>query len=99
MSYIISCGIFEIVTNLVIVTIVYNIDDRTKFLRDIDKQFVKLTNRVVRLTMEVIIAPIVKHMAVVPKLAVWSSTTIGDALSTQLPTFSLTPQEYITKVM
>uniref|UniRef100_A0A914XNC6 Conserved oligomeric Golgi complex subunit 7 n=1 Tax=Plectus sambesii TaxID=2011161 RepID=A0A914XNC6_9BILA len=69
-----------------------------KFLPDIEKQLIKFTNRVIKTTMEQIVGPIASQIEAIPKLPSWSSATVGEALAGDLPTFSLTPQEYITKV-
>jgi len=69
-----------------------------KFLPDIEKQLIKFTNRVIKVTMEQIVGPIAAQIESIPKLPSWSSATVGEALAGDLPTFSLTPQEYITKV-
>jgi hypothetical protein len=45
-----------------------------------------------------LVSPPVHFLAPIPGLQNWSATTVGDSLSADLPAFSITPHEYMTKI-
>lgn len=57
-----------------------------------------LCSHVHQFAFDIVFAPLKLHLADVPTMPVWKSETTGMALTSNLPDFSLAPQEYITQV-
>lgn len=47
---------------------------------------------------DIVFNPLKHYLQIVPNLQVWKSENVGNALTSNLPNFSLVPQEYITNV-
>jgi hypothetical protein len=47
---------------------------------------------------EIVFAPLKRYLIDLSLMEMWTSKSAGGALTSDLPTFSLSPQEYITKI-
>jgi len=71
---------------------------KLKLLADIGKQLRVINNRVHQLTADLVLEPMRSLLHSLTNLSVWSSSSIGEALTADLPSFSVAPLEYVTKV-
>lgn len=72
--------------------------DSISLLADIKKEFCKLSEEVHRFSFDIVFAPLKAYLNNVSTFEIWTSKSAGGALTSDLPTFSLSPQEYITKI-
>lgn len=71
---------------------------KLRVLSDIGKQLRVINNRVHQLAADLILEPIRQSLNTLAKFPVWSASSIGEALTADLPSFSVAPLEYVTKV-
>ncbi|XP_056005871.1 conserved oligomeric Golgi complex subunit 7-like isoform X3 [Ostrea edulis] len=72
--------------------------DMPSVLEDTKKELCKLSEDVHKFSFDIVFATLRGYLADVCHLEIWTSKSAGGALTSDLPTFSLSPQEYITKV-
>ncbi|KAH9519601.1 Golgi transport complex subunit 7 [Bulinus truncatus] len=65
---------------------------------DIQNDFSKLSGEVHKFAFDIVFSQLKTYLCKVSVMEIWTSQTAGGALTSDLPTFSLSPQEYITKV-
>jgi len=71
--------------------------DSQSVLDDTRKQLCILSVSVHQFAYDIVFAPLRSQLSDVPNMDIWQSETAGGALASELPSFSLSPQEYITK--
>jgi len=71
---------------------------KLRVLSDVGKQIRVINNRVHQLAADLVLEPMRQLLSSVTKLPVWSASSIGEALTADLPSFSMAPLEYVTKV-
>jgi len=71
--------------------------DSQSVLEDSRKQLCLLSVEVHQFAFDIVFAPLRSQLADIPNMHSWQSETAGGALASELPSFSLSPQEYITK--
>ncbi|XP_060062709.1 conserved oligomeric Golgi complex subunit 7-like isoform X2 [Ylistrum balloti] len=67
-------------------------------LTDIKKEFCQLSEEVHRFSFDIVFAQLKGYLTDLANMEIWMSKSAGGALTSDLPTFSLSPQEYITKI-
>ncbi|XP_021349091.1 conserved oligomeric Golgi complex subunit 7-like [Mizuhopecten yessoensis] len=67
-------------------------------LTDIKKEFCRLSEEVHRFSFDIVFAQLKDYLIDLANMEIWMSKSAGGALTSDLPTFSLSPQEYITKI-
>ncbi|KAH3692541.1 conserved oligomeric Golgi complex subunit 7-like [Dreissena polymorpha] len=67
-------------------------------LKDTQSDIHKLSEAVHTFAFEIVFGQIKGHLTSVAGMEIWQSRSAGGALTSNLPTFSLSPQEYITKI-
>lgn len=67
-------------------------------LTDIKKEFCRLSEEVHRFSFDIVFAQLKGYLTDLAHMEIWMSKSAGGALTSDLPTFSLSPQEYITKI-
>lgn len=72
--------------------------DTPSVLQDVCKEMHKLSQEVHKFGFDIVFAQLKKHLVRLAEMEVWISQSAGTAITSDLPTFSLSPQEYITKV-
>lgn len=72
--------------------------DTPTVLEDTKLQMCSLSEAVHCFAFDIVFAPLQSQLANLSNMEIWTSETGGSALTADLPTFSLSPQEYITKV-
>ncbi|RUS78612.1 hypothetical protein EGW08_013618 [Elysia chlorotica] len=65
---------------------------------DITSDLSKLSGEVHKFAFEIVFGQLKSYLAGVALMEIWISRSAGGAMTSDLPTFSLSPQEYITKV-
>ncbi|XP_052083064.1 conserved oligomeric Golgi complex subunit 7-like [Mytilus californianus] len=65
---------------------------------EIKKDFCKLSEEVHKFAFEIVFGPLKRYLVDLSAMEMWTSRSAGGALTSDLPTFSLSPQEYITKI-
>jgi hypothetical protein len=72
--------------------------DTPSVVSEIKKDFCKLSQEVHKFAFEIVFAPLKRYLIDLSLMEMWTSKSAGGALTSDLPTFSLSPQEYITKI-
>ncbi|XP_074645034.1 conserved oligomeric Golgi complex subunit 7-like [Tubulanus polymorphus] len=72
--------------------------DTPSVLPTVKKDMCKLSQEVHKFAFDIVFAQLKKHLSNVSNMENWTSQTGTSALLSDLPTFSLSPQEYITKI-
>ncbi|KAL5022636.1 hypothetical protein ScPMuIL_001791 [Solemya velum] len=72
--------------------------DMPSVLTDIKSEICKLSEEVHRFAFDIVFAQLKRYLINLSIMEIWTSKSAGGALTTDLPSFSLTPQEYITKI-
>lgn len=72
--------------------------DSPSMMDEAKEQVYALCRHVHKFSFDIVFAPLQQHLTLVPNMQVWKSGITGSALTPNLPNFSLTPQEYITKI-
>ncbi|XP_014785708.1 conserved oligomeric Golgi complex subunit 7 isoform X1 [Octopus bimaculoides] len=72
--------------------------DTPSVLSDVTKEMFKLSQEVHKFGFDIVFAQLKKHLVGMANMEVWTSLSAGTAITSDLPAFSLSPQEYITKV-
>ncbi|XP_062594246.1 conserved oligomeric Golgi complex subunit 7-like isoform X1 [Saccostrea cucullata] len=72
--------------------------DLPSVLEDTKKELCKLSEDVHKFSFDIVFGTLRGYLADVSNMEIWTSKSAGGALTSDLPTFSLSPQEYITKV-
>ncbi|KAL8588662.1 hypothetical protein ACOMHN_001979 [Nucella lapillus] len=72
--------------------------DRPSVLTEVMGDLGRLSEEVHRLAFEIVFAQLKNYLTNVATMEMWTSQSAGGALTSDLPTFSLAPQEYITKI-
>ncbi|XP_076469947.1 conserved oligomeric Golgi complex subunit 7-like isoform X2 [Babylonia areolata] len=72
--------------------------DRPSVLTEVMTDLGRLSEEVHKLAFEIVFAQLKNYLADVATMEVWTSQSAGGALTSDLPSFSLAPQEYITKI-
>ncbi|GAB1599817.1 conserved oligomeric Golgi complex subunit 7-like [Argonauta hians] len=72
--------------------------DTPSVLSDVTKEMFKLSQDVHKFGFDIVFAQLKKHLIGMADMEVWMSLSAGSAITSDLPAFSLSPQEYITKV-
>ncbi|XP_064640481.1 conserved oligomeric Golgi complex subunit 7-like [Lineus longissimus] len=67
-------------------------------LPDVMKHMCKLSEEVHRFAFDIVFHQLKEHLVSLAHMETWTSQSAGGALTSDLPTFSLSPQEYITKI-
>ncbi|XP_013073398.2 conserved oligomeric Golgi complex subunit 7-like isoform X1 [Biomphalaria glabrata] len=65
---------------------------------DIQNDLSKLSSEVHKFAFDIVFSQLKTYLSRVSVMEIWTSQSAGGALTSDLPTFSLSPQEYITKV-
>ena len=72
--------------------------DTPSVLTEIMSDLSKLSEEVHKFAFEMVFAQLKNYLADLSTMEIWTSQSSGGALTSDLPSFSLAPQEYITKV-
>ncbi|CAH1780014.1 unnamed protein product [Owenia fusiformis] len=72
--------------------------DTPSVLPEIKQEFYKLSELVHKLAFDIAFAPLKHDLVGLSTMEIWTSQSAGGAVTSDLPTFSLSPQEYITKI-
>ncbi|KAK3085428.1 hypothetical protein FSP39_003139 [Pinctada imbricata] len=72
--------------------------DTPSVLEDTMKELCRLSEDVHRFSFDIVFSPLKAYLLEVSTMEIWTSKSAGGALTSDLPTFSLSPQEYITKI-
>ncbi|XP_013416401.1 conserved oligomeric Golgi complex subunit 7 [Lingula anatina] len=73
-------------------------EEMPSVLEVVKKDFSALSVDAHRFAFDIVFAQIKEHLQEVSTMEIWTSASAGGALTADLPTFSLSPQEYITQV-
>ncbi|CAG5116805.1 unnamed protein product, partial [Candidula unifasciata] len=65
---------------------------------EIKSDLSKLSSEVHKFAFEIVFGQLKSYLSGVSTMEIWTSQSSGGAMTSDLPTFSLSPQEYITKV-
>jgi hypothetical protein len=68
--------------------------DTPSVVSEIKKDFCKLSQEVHKFAFEIVFAPLKRYLIDLSLMEMWTSKSAGGALTSDLPTFSLSPQEY-----
>ena len=72
--------------------------DTPSTVTEVKKDFCKLSEEVHKFAFAIVFAPLKRYLVDLATMEVWTSKSAGGAMTSDLPTFSLSPQEYITKI-
>lgn len=72
--------------------------DLPSVLEDTKRELCKLSEDVHKFSFDIVFGTLRGYLADVSNMEIWTSKSAGGALTSDLPIFSLSPQEYITKV-
>jgi hypothetical protein len=72
--------------------------DNPTVLEAVKQDVFNLSSHVHKFAFDIVFAPLRLHLTDVPNMTVWKSENAGMALTSNLPDFSLSPQEYITQI-
>ncbi|ESO86524.1 hypothetical protein LOTGIDRAFT_194952 [Lottia gigantea] len=72
--------------------------DTPSKLTDIKSEMCKLCEEVHKFGFEIVFAQLKKYLSNISNMEIWTSKRAEGALTSDLPSFSLSPQEYITKI-
>ncbi|KAI0226391.1 Conserved oligomeric Golgi complex subunit 7 [Lamellibrachia satsuma] len=65
---------------------------------DVKQEMHALSEVIHKFAFDIVFAPLQQQLTLVSTMEVWASENTGVAITANLPTFSLSPQEYITKI-
>ncbi|KAK3584557.1 hypothetical protein CHS0354_030563 [Potamilus streckersoni] len=72
--------------------------DTPSVLTECKEEMCRLSEEVHRFAFDIVFAQLKGHLTNLSNMEIWTSKSAGGALTSDLPTFSLSPQEYITKI-
>ncbi|KAK7114475.1 conserved oligomeric Golgi complex subunit 7-like [Littorina saxatilis] len=72
--------------------------DTPSVLTEVMADLGRLSEELHKFAFEIVFAQLKNYLANVSTMEIWTSQSAGGALTSDLPTFSLAPQEYITKI-
>ncbi|XP_002731007.1 conserved oligomeric Golgi complex subunit 7-like [Saccoglossus kowalevskii] len=77
---------------------VIKLDGKTDILVEVTKEVEKVNEEAHKFAFDIVFCPLKVQLADLSTMEVWSSVGSGAVLSVDLPSFSLSPMEYITKI-
>ncbi|XP_041376538.1 conserved oligomeric Golgi complex subunit 7-like [Gigantopelta aegis] len=72
--------------------------DTPSVLTDVKAQMSRLSEEVHKFGFDIVFAQLQKYLSNLSNMEIWTSHSAGGAMTSDLPTFSISPQEYITKI-
>ncbi|XP_046553450.1 conserved oligomeric Golgi complex subunit 7-like [Haliotis rubra] len=72
--------------------------DTPSVLTEIMSDMSKLSEAVHKFGFDIVFAQLKRYLGNLSNMEIWTSRSAGGAMTSDLPTFSLSPQEYITKI-
>lgn len=72
--------------------------DNPSILDLVHEEFCHLSAEIHRFAFDIVFKPLEGQLSQIPTMEVWTSESAGGAITADLPVFSLSPQEYITKI-